>query len=288
MSKHYTPQELIEGFLELHTLPEVYFRIKGVVDNPTSQATDLVRELGNDPALTARVLKVVNSPLYRAGGKVETLLKAVNVLGTRAIHDLVLATAVTGMITRRNLGELDVQAHWRTSLAIAMLARRIGESLRLADRDRLFIEGLLCRLGQLVMYERIGAVVSVIARHAAAKQLPPQIAQRNFLGCHYGAVGAALMRRWQLPASICDAIEHHLEPATANEATDVGLLRLATALVPYVENPESDTVLDETLAALLPAVLPFDGEQARTAIRSVSDDLATVEQLFLQGARSAA
>lgn len=288
MSRHFTPQELVEGFAELHTLPEVYFRIKAVVDNPDSQVTDLVREVSTDPALTARILRVVNSPLYRTGGKVETVARAVKVLGTRAIHDLVLATSVTGMITRRALGELDLRTHWRESLAVAMVARALGEACRLVDRDRLFVAGLLSRLGQVVMYERIGTIVSVVARHASAKQLPLHRAQRSFLGCHFGEVGAALLRKWRLPESLCGAVAAHLDAPAAQETPDVGLLRLAAALAPRVEQTSLEAGLGDILTQAAPAGLPLDEAQAIELIAEVRAGLAEVLQVILPGAEHAA
>lgn len=281
MSKHYTPEELVEGFAGLHTLPEVYFRIKAVVDDPCSQVSDLVRELGADPALTARVLRVVNSPLYRMGGKVETLLRAVNVLGTRAIHDLVLATSVTGMITRRALGALDMRVHWRTSLAIGMLARGLGESVRLVDRDRLLVEGLLSRMGEVVMYERIGAVAAVVARHAAAKRLPLQAVQRSFLGCHHGDVGAALLRTWRLPETICGALAGHLEPLTPGEPADVSLLRLAAMLAPAIDDTALITGLQAELIPHAPAGVQLDTHSIGELLQAVRVDLEALQQAFV-------
>lgn len=287
MSKHYTPEELVEGFAGLHTLPEVYFRIKAVVDDPSSQVSDLVRELGTDPALTARVLRVVNSPLYRTGGKVETLLRAVSVLGTRAIHDLVLATSVTGMITRRALGELDMRLHWRTSLCIGMLARGLGETVRLVDRDRLLVEGLLSRIGEVVMYERIGAVAAVVARHAAAKRLPLQAVQRSFLGCHHGEVGAALLRNWRLPAAFCNALAGHLEPFVSGEPADVSLLRLAAMLAPAIDDASLIAGLDAELRSHTPTDVHLDMIHIEQLLQTVRDDIESLQHAFVPSALDA-
>lgn len=288
MSRHYTPQELTDGFAELHTLPEVYFRIKAVVDDPGAQVTDLVRELSTDPAMTARLLRVVNSPLYRLGGKVDTVQRAVNVLGTRAVHDLVLATSVTGMVTRRALGDLDMRTHWRESLAIAMMAQALGEACRLPNSDRLFVAGLLSRLGQVVIYERIGAIASVVARHALSKRLPSHLAQRNFLGCHFAQVGAALLRKWRLPETLCDAIGHHLDDPLTQPAPDAAMLQLAATIAPAIDEPSLEIDMDATLARSAATGLSLDRTTALDSLRTVRAGITQVLQVILPGAAHAA
>lgn len=287
MSKHYTPQELVDGFSQLHTLPEVYFRIKAVVDNPGSQIGDLVREVGTDPALTARILKVVNSPLYAMSGKVETLLRAVNVLGTRAIHDLVLATSVTGMITRRAVGHLDMHEHWRLSLTVGLLARAVGTTCRLVDRDRLFVEGLLSRLGEIVIHERIDALAVIVGKHARNKQIALHHAQRNFLGCHYGDVGAALLRKWHLPDAFCDALVKHLDPATEGEAPDVGILRLAVCLQPAVQDAVSPTALGDMLAVWTPPYAAITIDQVEQILQVVRTEMDAIQHVILPSVTAA-
>ena len=285
MTKHYTPEELVEGFSQLHTLPEVYLRIKAIADDPKSQANDLVRELSMDPALTARVLRVVNSPLYGMNGKVETLLSAVSVLGTRAIHDLVLATSVTGMLVRRTVGELDLRDHWRLSLTIGLLARAIAQSLRLLDKDRMFVEGLLSRMGEVVIHERIGAVASVVYRHAQTKGLPLHHSQRNFLGCHYGEVGAALLRRWRLPEQLCNGIDRYLEPPQAGEAADIAILRLAANLASSMgERPDEDVLND----IVHTAGLDLNAARLVEIMDTSREELETVLQVVIPAAISAA
>ena len=285
MTKHYTPEELVEGFSQLHTLPEVYLRIKAIADDPKSQANDLVRELSMDPALTARVLRVVNSPLYGMNGKVETLLSAVSVLGTRAIHDLVLATSVTGMLVRRTVGELDLRDHWRLSLTIGLLARAIAQSLRLLDKDRMFVEGLLSRMGEVVIHERIGAVARVVYRHAQTKGLPLHHSQRNFLGCHYGEVGAALLRRWRLPEQICNGIDRYLEPSQAGEAADIAILRLAANLASSMGERPDEEVLNDIVPT---AGLDLNAARLVEIMDTSREELETVLQVVIPAAISAA
>lgn len=288
MNQRFTPEELVEGFSQVHTLPEIYLRIKAVVDSPDAQSGDLVREISTDPGLSGRVLRVVNSPLYARHGKVDSLVRAVAVLGTRSIHDLVLATAVTGMIARKSIGGFDLRQHWRASLLASMVTRAVGEFLRSRDQDRLFVAGLLSRIGELVMYERASGVALVVAKHAQKKKLALHRVQRNFLGCHYGEVGAALLRKWSLPSSLCTAVEKHLDAPVDGETGDVSVLRTGALVCAW---KDCDMPLEEFVESVWGASnisLQLDASRLEEIHEACCTELDAVQQAFLPAASSAA
>ena len=90
-----TAEELVKNCTKLFTLPEVYLEVKKVIDNPDSTMADLSRAISLDPGMTATVLKLVNSAFYAMPRKVETISRAVGILGMQPLHDLTLAVAVT-------------------------------------------------------------------------------------------------------------------------------------------------------------------------------------------------
>jgi HD-like signal output (HDOD) protein len=87
-------QELVHSCSNVFTLPEIYFRVRDVVDSSDSTMDDLADALKMDPAISARVLKIVNSPLYGFPKQVDTVTRAVNLLGMQAVRDLVTATTI--------------------------------------------------------------------------------------------------------------------------------------------------------------------------------------------------
>ena len=97
-------QELVASCSNVFTLPEIYYRVRDVVDNHDSTMDDLAKVLKMDPGISARVLKIVNSPLYGVPKQVDTVTRAVNLLGMQAIRDLVTATTIG-----RNFSGMTVQ-----------------------------------------------------------------------------------------------------------------------------------------------------------------------------------
>ncbi len=87
-------QELVQSGTSVFPLPEIYFRVGEVVDDSDSTMDDLAYILELDPAISARLLRIGNSPLYGFPKQIDTISRAVNIVGMQAINDLVTATTV--------------------------------------------------------------------------------------------------------------------------------------------------------------------------------------------------
>jgi len=211
----YTAAQLVEGVETLKSLPAAYLHIKRVIDDPRSSTNDLAKAISADPALTARVLRLVNSPLYGFNSKIETVSRALVVLGIQQIHDLALATSVAAVFKSARPRHLDMERFWRESVYCALAARSVAKLCNVLDSERLFVAGLLHGLGTLVMYERVPEEAAEASRQAARGERPLVEAQRALIGCDYAEVGGLLARRWNLPVNLCSAIAHHLQPGMA-------------------------------------------------------------------------
>lgn len=211
----HTAAQLVEGVETLRSLPSAYLHIKRVIDDPRSSTNDLAKAISSDPALTARVLRLVNSPLYGFNSKIETVSRALVVLGIQQIHDLALATSVAAVFKSARPQRLDMERFWRESVYCALAARSVAKLCNVMDSERLFVAGLLHGLGTLVVFDRAPGEAAEAARQAAQGERSIVDAQRALIGCDYAAVGALLARRWNLPSNLCSAIAHHLQPDAA-------------------------------------------------------------------------
>jgi HD-like signal output (HDOD) protein len=229
MSRRYSASELVENCAELGTMPEIYFRVRKVIEHPAATVVKVAQEISTDPVLTARVLRAVNSPLFGLSGKVETVMRAVTVLGTQTVHDLVLAAAVTGAFSAVSSAAINMRQFWRMSLLTGLVARSLAKECRMIDPERPFVEGLLSRVGVIVMTQRIGSLIAVVTRHAISTGTPRHQSETAFIGCDYAQVGAELLRTWELPQTIVNAIEHHLNPSE-DEAMETLILHAAATI----------------------------------------------------------
>ncbi len=251
--------ELVQSCTTVFTLPEIYSRVRDVVDDPESTMDDFAEVLKLDPAISARLLRIVNSPFYGFPKQVDTISRAVTLLGTQAISDLVTATTVGRTFSGMPIQLMDVSTFWRKSVLCALLAGKIAKSCNITDSERYFIEGLLRDIGHLVLYQTIPRRAQSALIEAGYLETPLAEVEQSSIGCDFAEVGAELIRSWGMPVQIEQAIRCQLSPNDAGEfITHASVVHLAGVVVDYEELEPSRR----------PAVLPFS-PYAVTATRCV-------------------
>ena len=233
-----TAEELISISTTLYTLPKVYLEVKKVIDNPDATMADLSRAISIDPGMTATVLKLVNSAFYAMPRKVETISRAVGILGMQPVHDLTLAVAIT-----RAFGQLDQQVmsmdvYWANSFFSGLVARELARRCFLVDSERMFVEGLLREIGHLIMYDQLPEQSEQALRESAQTGKPIHLVEQQQLGFDFTEVGQALVEAWQLPKNLGIAIRHQNQPsATTDHGFEAALLNMANALTEGFQSP---------------------------------------------------
>ncbi|NJN71062.1 MAG: HDOD domain-containing protein [Nitrospira sp.] len=185
--------ELVQSCTSILTLPEIYFRVRDVVDDPGSTLDDLAAVLKLDPAISARVLRIVNSPMYGFPKQIDTITHAVNLLGTQAVSDLVTSTTIGRTFSGMPVQLMDVPRFWRKSVFCALLAGKIAKSCGIDNSERFFIEGLLRDIGHFVLYQTVPqrAQSALIEADYLDSSLA-EVEQSN-IGCDFAEVGAELI-----------------------------------------------------------------------------------------------
>lgn len=197
---------------KLISLPEAYLRLKQVIDDPDYTVQQVAETVSHDPALTTRVLRLINSPYFGLASPIDNIPRAVSLLGPQQIHDLALATSVAHSFRRIDPKRHDLNRFWNDSLYCALVAKQLATLCRLEQPERLFVAGLLSDLGHLILYQSIPEE-TLNAERLAREQVRPLVeVERELLGLDYARVGATLMRQWRLPESLIEATEYHPEP----------------------------------------------------------------------------
>ncbi len=232
------PRDLIDQHLTLFSLPALVLRLNEMVEDPACSAADIGNTIACDPALTARLLRIVNSPFYGFPQKVDTIPMAVTILGTRQLRDLVLATAVVH--TLRGAGApVEAERFWRHSVACGLAARETARALRLVNVERLFIAGLLHDIGKLVMLTALPEGYRRLLDRLHDEDPSAELEQEVF-GFDHTQVGRELMRRWRLPESLVEPVAWHHAPHRAERhRTDAFIVHLANHLANQIAAPVS-------------------------------------------------
>ena len=238
-------EKLIEQSGKLGSLPAIVYRVFEVMDDPNSTAIQIGRIINEDPALTARLLKLVNSPFYGFVSKVDTVYRAIALIGHRELRSVVLATSAIKAFDGIPEDLVDMEAFWKRSLNTAVVARVLAAYRREKEIERYFIVGLLHDIGSLLLYlQQPEQITTAIVSHHA-ELIPLWQAEKNVLGYDHAEVGGALLKKWNLPPLLCQAVRYHLYPSEAPEQdrSAAWLAHLAWQIVRH--HIERDRLLDE-------------------------------------------
>lgn len=230
------PEDIASRLSELVSLPRAYHRISEMIDDERYGAADIGRVISHDPALTARLLRLVNSAYYRLPRHVDTVPLAINVVGTRALHELVLATAVASAFSRIDTRLVDMADFWHHSIYCGLMARLLSRELDVGEAEQAFIAGLLHDLGKLALYHELPDETEDILERFAGTDTPLHAVERERLGFDHADVGGALLEAWDLPAVYREAVACHHRPGESRLYRDEAcLVHAANALSKPVE-----------------------------------------------------
>lgn len=252
-----TAEQMVASSVTLVTLPAIFIRVKRVVDDQTTTATDLAKVISADPAMTARVLKLINSAFWGFSGRIDSVSRAVSLLGMIHVHDLVLATAVVEAFDRVRPEQMDMAKFWRGSVLRALAATALARRSKLADLGRVFTEALLSDLGHMVIYLKAPELAAQALLQTQEQPWELAEAERSLIGCDFAQVGGTLVDSWKLPECYGDAIRHQNAPqGAAAHALEASLLHVAGMLA-ALRGSETER------AALVARIAPFAWQTIR-------------------------
>jgi len=211
------PKTLVSGFVHLASLPDIHLRISAILETADFSTEKLGQMIGRDPALSARLLKIVNSPFYGFPSTIDTLSRAVTLIGSRDLNDIILATSVTRLFRGIPNNLVDMDSFWRHSIYAAAAARELSAYLPQGEsgRERCFLIGLLHDIGSLLIYNKLPELAREALLRSRYNRIELRQAELEVIGFDHAQVGAELLRAWRLPANLITAVEFHHQPGLA-------------------------------------------------------------------------
>ncbi|TVR50272.1 MAG: HDOD domain-containing protein [Gemmatimonadales bacterium] len=211
-------REMVAGLSSLGSPPVIYRNLLAVLNRPTSRARDIAAVIGEDPGLAAGLLRLVNSSFYAFARRIDSVEKAVTLVGTAQVRDLALATSVISLFDGIPDEELDMTRFWKHSLACGVGARVLGARRGAANVEAYFLAGLLHDLGRLVLLLEGRGMMREAMEMARGDGLPLHEAERRCFGFDHAQVGQHLMERWRLGPALEEAVAFHHVPILATRS----------------------------------------------------------------------
>lgn len=258
-----TAQSLVNKSLELVSPPSTYARLDELINDPESAIDDISKVINTDPALTTRLLKIVNSPFYGFPSQINTISRAITVIGIRELTHLVLATSVVNAFTGIPKTLIEMNTFWRHSLACAICAKLLAEAAGHKQSEQYLIAGLLHNIGSLVLYQSVPELAAESIKSARFGHEVLHLAEKRVIGFDHTEAGEALIQAWHLPESLGFVARHHHQPVASGYAVEVCIVHVADVMVSAVpfghsgdmHVPPLDPVAWERLG-LSPEIIP--------------------------------
>lgn len=217
--------EYAEKANEIFVLSDSFIRIKELIDDERSTIDDIAEVILIDPALAGTILKLANSSFFNYPGKIDTVSKAVLVLGITEVYNLVIAYFTTEAFKAIEADAKYLGEFWEYSVDCALLIKFIGSHLKLPNAERLFILGLLHNLGELVVKQFLPEKIEHCYGKTLAKT--PWALQQQEVGFTFGECTAELLKLWRLPFTIIEPVRYQDSEEVLSQPKEVQLLYIA-------------------------------------------------------------
>jgi putative nucleotidyltransferase with HDIG domain len=237
-------QALVSQLRTVPSLPSLYFRINEALANPDTSIEEVAAIVQQDPAMTAKILQLVNSAFFGIARRVTSPVEAVQFLGVGRLRSLVLSLHVFSCFDQAKIANFSIDKVWSHSIASSSVAQRIAK-LEKVDRgatDEIFVAAMLHDIGKVMLASSLPELYKEAMDLATARQLPRVEAERETFGVSHSEVGAYLLGLWGLPVTIVEAVALHHEPLKS------GLRTFSPLTVTHVANVLEKEINDPAAA----------------------------------------
>jgi HD-like signal output (HDOD) protein len=240
-------RELVTKLDNLPSLPHVYLQLNQELRRPEPDLHKVDELIGADMAMTAKVLKLVNSAFFCLPCEISRASHAVKLLGLDTLRALVLTAHVFEQFESHVLTAGDMQQISDHSLAVSNSARKIAlfEHADQRTQDESLTAGLLHDAGKLILASTLGARYGEVLEYGQKAGVGLFAAEREMIGCTHGQIAAYLFGVWGLPGTIVEAVAWHHEPAGSLSVKFSPLAAVHVASV-YHEEKHSSRLQDHT------------------------------------------
>lgn len=243
--------QLSELFDQINNIPNVPEVVKDLIqqlNNPNADLQAIGAKVAEDPTISLKVLRMVNSAHFGLTNKCSSINDAVVMLGMAKLKTLVIASGLSGCVTE--VEGVDLRAFWSDSFKVAGYAKWAAEHIG-GDADNAFTAGLIHNIGQLLIWMGAPKAASEIEEYTRSGKERHKV-EAQLIGITSAEVGAELASRWKFPDTLIDAIANQYTPATANPfGKEAAAVHLACLINQAAKNETTPEVLESHMPEAL-------------------------------------
>jgi len=196
----------IESIDTVPTIPAVLWNLLKMFENPNTSLNEIGAFIAQDPVLTLKILKVVNSPIYGFPGRISSITQALLLLGLNVARGLLLGVSVLEIMQRSIVGL------WEHSVGCAIIARIIARKKGLKDPEEVSVAGLLHDMGKVFISLKFPDLYSQVIAEANARAILVADAEKELFGVTHAEVAGWVGKKWNFPRSLVEQMTYHHSP----------------------------------------------------------------------------
>ena len=235
-----TPETLYAMVGELSSMPQVAGKILDLLSAPSTTAVQLEREIIQDLVLTAKILRVANSSFYESVSEANNIRDAIVRLGFKNVRNWTLVNAAQSAFPGVNSDPV-MHKIWLRSIHSALGAQFAADIVGYKDRETVFVGGLIQNIGQLIIARALPGLYDHLEQYAQMQGIPTWRAEQLVLGYDHGALGALLIKAWNLSDDLASGVRFHHNLAADNDPRNMAaMIALGEDAARVFEQKESE------------------------------------------------
>ncbi|MGD0339826.1 MAG: HDOD domain-containing protein [Bacteroidota bacterium] len=208
-------KEKVQTIVRLPALPAISTEVVKLVSNPRTSAASLAHLVSKDQVLTARLLKVANSPLYGFPRRISTIDFAIIVVGFNTFKEIIISASLLDSIHKRNTHSFDPQAFWDHAAATGAAARKFSHEFNYRLSGEAYVAGLLHDIGIIIEEQFFPREFREVIQLMRTHNVSHIDAEKKIFGVTHADIGSWLAARWNFPEQLVEAIRYHHFPEKA-------------------------------------------------------------------------
>ena len=261
--------------------PILYYQLREKLDDPNASFDDLAAIISTDTAMSARLLKIVNSAFYRFDEKVDTLTHALNIIGTEQLTDLALAVIVTSKFQGIPRDLINMETFWMHSIACGIASRKIAKLISGVDAEKLYLGGMLHDIGSLILFKESPEEAKKILLRCKETGESLFKVEKEVLGYDHAEVGALLLTEWKLSEGLVEIVKYHHQPTVAGSyLKEACIVARADALVYEMKIGNSGEPGVPALDPKVSEVIPIPDEEINRLQEEITVQVDDTVRMF--------
>ena len=227
-------RSMLDDTAALVSPPDVCLKVNELVNDERATAEDVASIVIRDAGLTARILKLANSSFYGLPTKIDTVSRAVTLLGMGELQKMVCALCAVETFSKLSSAVTNMNSFWRHSVYTGLAAQTLAKHANILHPERLFVAGVMHDIGTLLINQRFPELAEDSIREAAGNEDELYRLEQAKLGFDHAHLAGLMLDHWRLPAATCDAISWHHLPHRARVApVDAAILKIADTIANF-------------------------------------------------------